>query len=135
LNLRRAQRRTAKCLPFLWVVLGFAVFAWGLQYKLSLYPGELAVPHRVPTAKLLTNDKQQGKAQAQMGLYLPDHGPQWEAVAWLVPSLLLLLSALLLLALRQSNISLAWLRSAFPPALRGAAYLFFRPPPSTVSAH
>lgn len=118
-----------KCLPFLWVLLGVAVFAWGLQYKLSLYPGELAVPHRVPMAKLLTNDKQQGAAHAAMGLYLPDHGPRWWLAARLLPSLVLMLSAMLLLALRRYVSALTGLRDAFPPLLRGPASLFFRPPP------
>jgi len=134
LNLRRAQRRTVKCLPFLWVMLGIAVFAWGLQYKLSLYPGELAVPHRVPTAKLLANDKQQGTAQANLGQYLPESGPRWAVTARLLPCLALLIGAMLLLALRRYASSVFWLCEAFPPALRGSSSLFFRPPPALIPA-
>uniref|UniRef100_A0A7V5CUN0 Uncharacterized protein n=1 Tax=Acidobacterium capsulatum TaxID=33075 RepID=A0A7V5CUN0_9BACT len=110
-------------------MLGIAVFAWGLQYKLSLYPGELAVPHRVPTAKLLANDKQQGTAQANLGQYLPENGPLWAVSARLLPCLSLIFSAMLLLALRRYSSSVFWLRDAFPPALRGSSSLFFRPPP------
>lgn len=127
--LRRAQRRPVKCLSFIWVLLAVAVFAWGLQYKLSLYPGEMAVPHRVPMAKLLTNDKQQGTAQAAMGQCLPDAGPQWTMALWLMPSLALTLAALLLMAFRRCSSSTLWLRIAFPPALRELTFLFFRPPP------
>ena len=115
-------------------MLGFAVFAWGLQYKLSLYPGELAVPHRVPTAKLLANDKQQGAAQSVFGQYLPDKGPRWAVAARLIPCLALLFSAMLLLALRRYSSSAFWLRDAFPPALRGSSSLFFRPPPVLLPA-
>jgi hypothetical protein len=115
-------------------MLGIAVFAWGLQYKLSLYPGELAVPHRVPTAKLLANDKQQGAAQSNSGQYLPDHGPRWTVAARLLPCLSLIFSAMLLLALRRYSSSIFWLRDAFPPALRGSSSLFFRPPPALIPA-
>jgi hypothetical protein len=134
LNLRRAQRRIVKCLPFLWVMLGIAVFAWGLQYKLSLYPGELAVPHRIPTAKLLANDKQQGAAQSIVGQYLPDQGPRWAITARLLPCLALMFSAMLLLALRRYSSSSFWLRDALPPALRASSSLFFRPPPAFTPA-
>jgi hypothetical protein len=38
--------------------LGLAVFAWGLQYKLSLYDPPHSVAHRMPEAKLLSKNEQ-----------------------------------------------------------------------------
>ena len=38
--------------------LAFCLFAWGLQYKLSLYDPPEAASHHVPTAKLLSKNEQ-----------------------------------------------------------------------------
>ena len=38
--------------------LALAVFAWGLQYKLSLYDPPQAASHQMPHAKLLSKDRQ-----------------------------------------------------------------------------
>jgi hypothetical protein len=38
--------------------LAFCVFAWGLQYKLSLYDPPQAASHQIPKAKLLSKDQQ-----------------------------------------------------------------------------
>jgi hypothetical protein len=38
--------------------LAFCVFAWGLQYKLSLYDPPQTASHQVPKAKLLSRDEQ-----------------------------------------------------------------------------
>jgi hypothetical protein len=40
--------------------LAVCVFAWGLQYKLSLYDPPQAVSHRIPQAKLLSRNEQSG---------------------------------------------------------------------------
>jgi hypothetical protein len=39
------------------VALAISVFAWGLQYKLSLYSPAIAVSCRVPIVKLLSDDQ------------------------------------------------------------------------------
>ncbi len=46
------------------VFLGLAVcvFAWGLQYKLSLYDPPRAASHQIPEAKLLSRDEQSSAA-------------------------------------------------------------------------
>jgi hypothetical protein len=43
--------------------LAFCVFAWGLQYKLSLYDPPQPASHQIPMAKLLSRDEQTGTAQ------------------------------------------------------------------------
>ena len=43
--------------------LAICVFAWGLQYKLSLYNPPQAASHQIPTAKLLSRDEQSSTAK------------------------------------------------------------------------
>ena len=53
-GLLRLERTTRRNVPaLLLAMLAFAVFAWGLNYKLSLYRSETA-QHRGPEAKLLS---------------------------------------------------------------------------------
>lgn len=84
--------RKTGLLTFLLVTLTVAVFAWGLQYKLSLYDLPHSIDHNMPQAKLLSN-------QERAGYTLP--APVSEALApgaavppWSV-SLLLIFPALL----------------------------------------
>jgi hypothetical protein len=48
--------------------LGLAgcVFAWGLQYKLSLYDLSQAASHQIPQAKLLTGNERSGIAETPL---------------------------------------------------------------------
>jgi hypothetical protein len=123
-------RKTA-WITFFFVTLIFAVFAWGLKYKLSLYRTPHSISHTIPEAKLLSN-------QERVGYTLP--APVSEAVApgtavppWSVP-LILVFSSLLSLAPRPSGL---WERicSCFAgppmPGMRSATLTshFFRPPP------
>jgi hypothetical protein len=39
----------------------FALFCWGTQYKLSLYHSESSVSHKMPEAKLLSNEERAAK--------------------------------------------------------------------------
>ena len=50
------------------VFLGLAVcvFAWGLQYKLSLYDPPRAASHQIPEAKLLSRDEQSSAAESPL---------------------------------------------------------------------
>jgi hypothetical protein len=43
--------------------LAFCVFAWGLQYKLSLYDPTQTASHQIPKAKLLSKDEQSSTAK------------------------------------------------------------------------
>lgn len=48
--------------------LAMCVFAWGLQYKLSLYEPPQAASHRIPQAKLISRDEQSGVAEGPLVL-------------------------------------------------------------------
>ncbi len=43
--------------------LAFCVFAWGLEYKLSLYDSPQTAFHQIPKAKLLSRDEQSSTAE------------------------------------------------------------------------
>ena len=43
--------------------LAVCIFAWGLQYKLSLYDSSQAATHQVPKAKLLSSNEQSRTAK------------------------------------------------------------------------
>ncbi len=52
------QNRARLCrLTFALLSLALCVFAWGLQYKLSLYNPPQASIHQIPQAKLLSKDQ------------------------------------------------------------------------------
>ena len=46
--------------------LAVCVFAWGLQYKLSLYDPPQAASHQIPQAKLLSRNEQAGTAEGPL---------------------------------------------------------------------
>src|SRR5271170_8511252 len=108
--------------------LAICVFAWGLQYKLSLYDPPQAASHQVPQAKLLSKNEWSPTAVDSRGIDM-NISPQvlvqqfstWIFCLWLT------LDLERFLASRQKRfaISKPWLarRSACLSAF------FFRPPP------
>jgi hypothetical protein len=46
--------------------LAFCVFAWGLQYKLSLYDPPQTSSHQIPKAKLISRDEQSSTAKSPL---------------------------------------------------------------------
>jgi len=46
--------------------LTFCVFAWGLEYKLSLYDPPQTDSHQIPKAKLLSRDEQSSTANSPL---------------------------------------------------------------------
>lgn len=46
--------------------LAVCVFAWGLQYRLSLYDPPQAASHRIPQAKLLSRNERSGIAESPL---------------------------------------------------------------------
>ena len=46
--------------------LAFCVFAWGLQYKLSLYDPPQTAFHQIPKARLLSRDEQSSTANSPL---------------------------------------------------------------------
>jgi hypothetical protein len=114
---------------FVFLGLAIAVFAWGLQYKLSLYDPPHSTSHQIPEAKLLSRDEQ---ATVVEGLFVSgdEAGP---GIAHILPFSLL---AFVVLGLfprifrrlgRQAK--RPWRVSCRP----GLNAFFFRPPPSLTS--
>lgn len=118
-------RKTAWA-TFLFVTLIFAVFTWGLQYKLSLYDSPQSILREIPEAKLLSN-------QERIGYTLPEAVVSASAVPPSSHFLLLIFPAQLSPNLQRIEL---WGSIPSGPAPRSgirAASLtpfFFRPPPS-----
>ena len=107
--------------------LVFCVFAWGLQYKLSLYDPTPPASHQVPQAKLLSRDEQTATTAGPQ-VFLTKTSTK---VSYTVPTIVFLVLLLLCCALklqwpgqREERASDSWrLRRG---QLNG---LFVRPPP------
>jgi hypothetical protein len=107
--------------------LAVCVFAWGLQYKLSLYDPPQAASHRIPQAKLLSRNERAGIAECPVVVRTKTS----TRVSYIVPTavlffLLLALNILNLPASRQRNhrTSSVWRLHS------GLFNIFFvRPPP------
>lgn len=121
LTARRLSRLT-----FVFLGLGICVFAWGLQYKLSLYYPAHSTYHRVPAAKLLSKNE-----QPSIAIELPTEGKKKAASENLQILLIALvvarLTSLALVAQRRFD------RQDYKPwllaVLAGLDAFFFRPPP------
>lgn len=121
-------RRTA-WITSLFTTLIFAIFVWGLQYKLSLYDSPHSITHEMPEAKLLSNQERVGYASP--GTVAP-------SVAAILPwslCLFLTFSAYLAAPLRLDALrgSLSGdFGAAALPGLRTASLtsFLFRPPPA-----
>jgi hypothetical protein len=121
-------RRTA-WITSLFTTLIFAVFVWGLQYKLSLYDSPHSITHEMPEAKLLSNQERAGDAARETELPRIAAGLPWPL------GLFLTFSACLAPALRSGapQRSLTGDFSAAPlPGIRIASLtpFLFRPPPA-----
>lgn len=119
-------------LTFAFLSLALCVFAWGLQYKLSLYDPPQATSHRMPHAKLLSRD--------QWSTTPDDRQSTREKVSpHVLPEQLYLAFCLSLLTLRRNNSVFAlqgqreverpWLK-CLPASLNA---FFFRPPPPSLA--
>ncbi|MGC2402444.1 MAG: hypothetical protein WA510_21800 [Acidobacteriaceae bacterium] len=114
-------------LPLGLLMLSMAVFAWGLQYKLSLYKTHQSITHVAPEAKLLSQKER------------PVTGQAVDAAPTPLPLPAALPAALLLLAMTATTPGLFQTAGRYLPARsreRAAAPLplryravFFRPPP------
>lgn len=105
------------------VALAAAVFLWGVEYKISLYPSPGAAT-RMPKAKLLSEEE---RPQATASLH-----PQ--IVRFNAPLLLtlLLLSAALIAGTRPGQTVMRLAQPSFfiPPCSSCFTHFWFRPPPA-----
>ena len=107
--------------------LAFAVFAWGLQYKLSLYDPPQAVSHQIPEAKLLSKEEQASQSRSP----LLESAKFAKLLEMVISSIFLLISLALSLLHTPALVGKKW-DSETPWRLRCFASLnafFFRPPP------
>lgn len=114
---------------FAFLGLAIAVFAWGLQYKLSLYDPPHSTSHEIPEAKLLSRDEQ---APVVESLFVISTDA-WPVIAQILPFTLL---AFVLAAFHSRGTQIfrhlggeakrPWRISCRP----GLTAFFFRPPPS-----
>jgi hypothetical protein len=109
--------------------LAISVFAWGLQYKLSLYDPPHSSSHEIPEAKLLSRNEQ---ATVVEGFFLRST-KAWPVIAQILPFSLLAfvfhgLSPKVMQIFHRPGreIKRTW-RLICRPGLNA---FFFRPPPS-----
>jgi hypothetical protein len=124
------NRQNTLRLTFGFVILVFAVFGWGLQYKLSLYNAPDSVSY-IPQAKLLSNEERAGHAAPVLA---SDAGrtketlPPWMfSLALIFPWILLLAGGPGLLSRRISACFTGEPRQGIQQA--SLCPFFFRPPP------
>jgi hypothetical protein len=125
--LSTAETRSSR-LTFFLVGLAIAVFAWGLQYKLSLYDPPQAISHRIPEAKLLSRNEE--THETKRPVLDVSRGPA-ERTQRVLSRIFLLIS--LALNLLRSRISIERKRDAQLSKNSGRHAcldaFFFRPPP------
>lgn len=108
--------------------LAIAVFAWGLQYKLSLYDPPQAVSHSMPEAKLLTKEEQVARTESPL---LDASGTVLKSIQLILSSIFLLISLALNLLCTASDCAPVHSHRV-PLRVRFFACMdafFFRPPP------
>ncbi|HEY0784284.1 MAG TPA: hypothetical protein VGD62_00335 [Acidobacteriaceae bacterium] len=122
------QLRRSPTLGILVMLLGLAVFGWGLHYKLSLYQPPTASSARQPAARLLSEQQRTGVQAGDTAN--PDAHPLVDTPP-LPGTLALLVISLLLLAPPLWTLSSRWGRDRYvrfhARTLLGP--LFRRPPP------
>ena len=119
-------------LTFVFVTLVFAVFGWGLQYKLSLYDAPDSISHVVPQAKLLSNEERVGHAAPGLA---SDAGSTKDTLPLCMASLVLTFPWILSLVADRGLLSrriAACFTGEVKPGIQKASLgpFFFRPPPA-----
>lgn len=66
MNRSHTNRLHLSRLSFVFLGLAIAVFAWGLQYKLSLYDAPGSTSRQIPEAKLLSGNEQSAVAESPL---------------------------------------------------------------------
>lgn len=131
LGITCTTRQRFSHLGLLLMGLALSVFAWGLQYKLSLYQPPQSVSHRVPMAKLLSREEQGGSTESP----LITSRPSSQAIQGILSGLFLTFFTIFSLVVVQfGQFGRMWFREPSPPRCLARFFvLFFRPPPALVA--
>jgi hypothetical protein len=104
------------------------VFAWGLQYKLSLYDAPGSTSHQIPEAKLLSGNEQ--SAAVESPLMKSANGSPGIALALLFTVLAsFVLGSAFVFTLMADRVNSKRTRPWCLARRSGLAAFFFRPPP------
>jgi hypothetical protein len=106
--------------------LALSVFAWGLQYKVSLYDPPQSVSHTIPEAKLLSEDQQVAVAK---GVTLADTKLPAERILFSGMFCLFLLAPLPVIFLAERRAEQDRRRPWSTSCAASMNAFFFRPPP------
>jgi hypothetical protein len=120
--------RASLCkISFVAIGLAISVFAWGLQYKLSLYFPAHSAYHQVPKAKLLSKNEQPNRVEE---LLVSSTKPGSEATPGFSHALTLFAWVLALPAFTRRRQARQDREKPWLAALSaGLGAFFFRPPP------
>jgi hypothetical protein len=116
-------KRFAFLFPLGLLMLSMAVFAWGLQYKLSLYKVKQSITHMAPEAKLLSQKERPVIGQAI------DAAPTDVPPPAVLPVLLFLTIAPVLFPRVTQFLQAGSRERAAAPLPLCIRSVFFRPPP------
>jgi hypothetical protein len=126
--LPQTDHPNAARLTFVLLGLAFSVFAWGLQYKLSLYDAPHSTSHLMPEAKLLSRNEQTTAAESP--LLTSTTASDAIEHALLCNVFTFLLSAFALLPMPSSSHAEREMKRPWRIFCRpGLTAFFFRPPP------
>ena len=124
----RTQKSRFSRFPLVLLGLAISVFAWGLQYKLSLYDPPQSISHQIPEAKLLSRNEQTQKAK---GSLVDVSGTPAKTAQVILSSIFLLISFVLKLLRGPVSIGREGYAQLYWRHDRLACFdaFFFRPPP------
>jgi hypothetical protein len=125
MNLSNTSRRQSQMMSLGMLLLAFAVFSWGVQYKLSLYNPPAKASARMAEAKLLSQKERASVANASESTLARAAQPILPVVFAYVASAMLIALGLFPSASSQSNVR----SSAQLPKQPSQSFFFFRPPP------
>ena len=128
MNLRCPNRLSLSRFSFAVFGLALSVFAWGLQYKLSLYDPVQAVSHTIPEAKLLSKDEQ---AAVTTGSTIADTRMPAELVYLFAAAFVFLLVQILSVFPAERRAEQDHRRPWSVSCAASMNAFFFRPPPAS----
>lgn len=125
---REKNRSCSPVATLICVGLAFCVFAWGSQYKLSLYDPPQAASHQIPMAKLLSGNEQSKATEGLVQVRAKTSAP----VMHKAPSVFffILLLALTILGLPASGKREQRVNGIMHVRRAVLNTLFIRPPPA-----